>query len=907
MNKHICPGEIVRRFKVSTLEGVPIGDDDEKARDAEGVEVGNDWGFGRCPTVAMAIYVTAVAFHMDNFYRDYGRVSQAAGDLKRVQDELESLLLATSDREDAEVWGFCQGQLVVGWRDLVENSAFADSQWVDQVLAEQNPMQLRDAAMNSWGPILKLHYQLHRVLDVLVTTGLGLNSQVQAEEQQRRAAAEIDEMLGKWRLDGEELARSLIHDLENDAFVAQTKTDIWRMVDEQVMRDFDPELNFDTVTKSVTHLLGKKQVMQPRLVTITADNYEDYQFREHDISKTFMLLCHVGDPAALIQSLRKLTIDALTLQTCNAHENIFASLAFLGARQLRARSPIQAPERLGHEPSQLAVPAGFMSRAHLVLNLTDNGRLLDPRGSGAFRADWIRPSVREYPQAQAMIDGPSDALIERMLPTFNLYETEDGWWAVTIEGARRGTEAVFAGRSEEMVRSIATELCVRQAALVEMVRREQEWLIRLEDRIRAKRAVDQAYPNQEFVVVTEWMREYLAGLTGNSADLVNAMADIVGLADLFCAHASDSDFYHLALTCKTLFPPAARFLWHTLTITTEQTAQLLARTLSQPAATTTLDYHDLVHAFDCRLILPEYQPLCVSLFSPFRFPHLVRIRLLISNVPLKSFTPLFQASRNSLTELVHSFPVTEDFAELLLTIPRDRLKTYCAPYRGYPDTTIDLIKQHSRSLRSVELSWAYDTIMLALARCDGLEEISLTAFCGSRAVASLVRLYVRDWWDLNDGHVELLAQRKGALARYCTNLEVFETDHIEQITTHCRHLRELRISTTPLHIDTALHPLLDASSRTTTLETLVLATSHLSPSFARRFLLEMPRLRELGPGPGWDEDALEGLAMEVEGWAREGRMVTKRGSGAGDERWLTGNKMVAERKREEGGARGGMI
>ncbi|RUS33434.1 hypothetical protein BC938DRAFT_471701 [Jimgerdemannia flammicorona] len=343
------------------------------------------------------------------------------------------------------------------------------------------------------------------------------------------------------------------------------------------------------------------------------------------------------------------------------------------------------------------------------------------------------------------------------------------------------------------------------------------------------------------------------------------------LADLFCAHASDSDFYHLALTCKTLFPPAARFLWHTLTITTEQTAQLLARTLSQPAATTTLDYHDLVHAFDCRLILPEYQPLCVSLFSPFRFPHLVRIRLLISNVPLKSFTPLFQASRNSLTELVHSFPVTEDFAELLLTIPRDRLKTYCAPYRGYPDTTIDLIKQHSRSLRSVELSWAYDTIMLALARCDGLEEIrfnaqygkwashaqSLTAFCGSRAVASLVRLYVRDWWDLSDGHVELLAQRF-----FSQPYIHYHPTHLQQITTHCRHLRELRISTTPLHIDTALHPLLDASSRTTTLETLVLATSHLSPSFARRFLLEMPRLRELGPGPGWDEDALEGLAME---------------------------------------------
>ncbi|RUS33435.1 hypothetical protein BC938DRAFT_471702 [Jimgerdemannia flammicorona] len=444
---------------------------------------------------AIQTYKTAVAFHMDNFYRDYGRVSQAAGDLKRVQDELESLLLATGDREDAEVWGFCQGQLVVGWRDLVENSAFADSQWVDQVLAEQNPMQLRDAAMNSWGPILKLHYQLHRVLDVLVTTGLGLNSQVQAEEQQRRAAAEIDEMLGKWRLDGEELARSLIHDLENDAFVAQTKTDIWRMIDEQVMRDFDPELNFDTVTKSVTHLLGKKQVMQPRLVTITADNYEDYQFREHDISKTFMLLCHVGDPAALIQSLRKLTIDALTLQTCNAHENIFASLAFLGARQLRARSPIQAPERLGHEPSQLAVPAGFMSRAHLVLNLTDNGRLLDPRGSGAFRADWIRPSVREYPQAQAMIDGPSDALIERMLPTFNLYETEDGWWAVTIEGARRGTEAVFAGRSEEMVRSIATELCVRQAALVEMDQGEEGGGSSVsEPRVRGGDGVDEGVP-----------------------------------------------------------------------------------------------------------------------------------------------------------------------------------------------------------------------------------------------------------------------------------------------------------------------------------------------------------------------------------------------------------------------------
>lgn len=472
----------------------------------------------------------AVSFHMDSFYQDHARVSQAVGDLERVRDELKDLLTSTGDPAGAEVWQFCEAQLVIGWRELVENPAFANTHQVNELLAEGNPVRMRELVLNMWAPILRLHYQLHCAMDVLTAAVLGLETDVRAvgqtEGQQMRAAAEVNAMLAQWTVMEQEVAAYLVGGLQGDPGLAQIRAEVLNAIDQQVALDFDPNVNFDTVIKKVKHLGIKSQKMESRLVSVTAKNYKEYQFHKDDVSKTFMLLVPAGDNAALIQSLRNLTIDRLELAIRPTLASTLSDLIVLGARHLHDLSPIQVSERLGLPPLDLSTPAGFISRAHLILNITDNGRLLDPRNAGAYRPDWVRPGPWEYPPD---LTAPlADADIEARLEAFRLHETEDGWWAVTEEGARAGTLAVFTGRVERMASVIAQELCSRHRVMIDMITREQGYLVGLEDRIRQKRIEDKRYPEKGFVKATEWVKQYLAALTANSADLVNAAADIAG-------------------------------------------------------------------------------------------------------------------------------------------------------------------------------------------------------------------------------------------------------------------------------------------------------------------------------------------------------------------------------------------
>ncbi|RUS24265.1 hypothetical protein BC938DRAFT_473865 [Jimgerdemannia flammicorona] len=370
------------------------------------------------------------------------------------------------------------------------------------------------------------------------------------------------------------------------------------------------------------------------------------------------------------------------------------------------------------------------------------------------------------------------------------------------------------------------------------------------------------------------------------------------IAFAVCEYLANADLHSLCLSCRSLFHPAVRRLWRHIRIRDNEKLLRLERTLARND-TSSADYPAFVHVFECHFHVQAKD------FKHFLFPNLCSALIfppyLAPSAPIATYFPMLHLACPNLVDVVCRSSMSQDFERCLLDIPHNQLRTLgmwgSSPFVGLGA----VVRNHRVSLRRVQLNRADAVVLLALTECTELREIiyntdppfwdsdrdALTAFCTAPAVAKLTRLCSRNWFDLQDRHLAAVARTSGVnlvcvrllgsprfrdsfkvLAHHCPNLEILDADAMEQsdledIITRCRRLKELHVQNNIFWAINCLRPLIDLPPYTHTLEVLNLRRFNIDSHFARRLLMELPRLSQFTPGEGCSQSDVNWLVKSL--------------------------------------------
>ncbi|OZJ05976.1 hypothetical protein BZG36_01215 [Bifiguratus adelaidae] len=387
---------------------------------------------------------------------------------------------------------------------------------------------------------------------------------------------------------------------------------------------------------------------------------------------------------------------------------------------------------------------------------------------------------------------------------------------------------------------------------------------------------------------------------------------ILELAELLCEFVDRKDLLSLALSCRGLFTPAIVRLWRSVRIrSVDQLCQFRA-TLAGQYGKPICRYNDIIQAFtwlndgdeleDARLdrhfrTIPQEH-----FFTVFDFPSLRILQFSLRHVPDIVIAKILYRCRNAIEHIAlpHCYKLTS-FALHPLHVPQHSNRITTLHLFG-----TNLLTAHLPSLANLEslqatdindtflevLSLSHRLKRLALEDCHQVTNYGLTRFCYTWQ-GQLTSFQAREVFQLNTDHVVQLARKSGPALKeliirecldvetealeeaafHCPNLEVLRLPYMrnlgntafQAVISECRFLRVIDLTGCITLTESALLPLLNASTHQSRLEVLIMEDlrQFISASTVKKLLVCSPNIFEIVGGIGRSEDHFGDMDVDV--------------------------------------------